>query len=246
MDAFERALTATSTPWAPWYVIPADSKNITQALVALVLAETLDSLGLQLAGGLGEGARGEPRGASGSSKPSMSETAAAGPLAAARAAARDGDVRARRRHVADERLDLGGGQGPRHDRQQRPVGDRARGAGLRRVHPHREQVRRPVRPQARVRARPARLRRRGPGHGRRAEHDRDHHLLGDRRRARRLAAAAGDAVAHPRQLRRRRAHRRSTPSSARPPRSPPRSGRCSAASSPRTCRGASRSCSRSS
>src|SRR3954453_827105 len=28
MDAFERALTATSTPWAPWYVIPADSKKI--------------------------------------------------------------------------------------------------------------------------------------------------------------------------------------------------------------------------
>ena len=32
----------------------------------------------------------------------------------------------------------------------------------------------------------------------------DHHLLGDHRRARRLAAAAGDAVAHPRQLHRRR------------------------------------------
>ena len=33
------------------------------------------------------------------------------------------------------------------------------------------------------------------------EPDRDHHLLGDHRRARRVAAAAGDAVAHPRQLR---------------------------------------------
>ena len=31
--------------------------------------------------------------------------------------------------------------------------------------------------------------------------DRDHHLLGDHRRARRVAAAAGHAVAHPRQLR---------------------------------------------
>ena len=34
MSAFEDALTATSTPWAPWYVIPADHKWLTQALVA--------------------------------------------------------------------------------------------------------------------------------------------------------------------------------------------------------------------
>ena len=27
MSAFEDALTATSTPWAPWYVIPADHKH---------------------------------------------------------------------------------------------------------------------------------------------------------------------------------------------------------------------------
>jgi PPK2 family polyphosphate:nucleotide phosphotransferase len=47
MAAFDAALTATSTPWAPWYVIPADSKPLTQALVALVLAETLDSLDLR-------------------------------------------------------------------------------------------------------------------------------------------------------------------------------------------------------
>ena len=46
MAAFEAAITATSTPWAPWYVIPADSKRLTQALVALVLAETLNSLDL--------------------------------------------------------------------------------------------------------------------------------------------------------------------------------------------------------
>jgi len=46
MEAFEAALTATSTPWAPWYVIPADSKRLTQALVALVLAETLNGLDL--------------------------------------------------------------------------------------------------------------------------------------------------------------------------------------------------------
>ena len=34
MDAYEEAITATSTPWAPWYVIPADHKRLTQALVA--------------------------------------------------------------------------------------------------------------------------------------------------------------------------------------------------------------------
>ena len=75
---------------------------------------------------------------------------------------------------------------------------------------------------------------------------RDHHLLGDHRRARRLAAAAGDAVPDPRQLRGRRAEAGSTPWSAPRRRSPPRSGRCSAGSSPPTSRGASASCSRSS
>ena len=34
MGAYEDAMTATSTPWAPWYVIPADHKKVTQALVA--------------------------------------------------------------------------------------------------------------------------------------------------------------------------------------------------------------------
>jgi PPK2 family polyphosphate:nucleotide phosphotransferase len=47
MGAFEDALTATSTPWAPWYVIPADHKKIAQALVAAVLVETLRSLDLR-------------------------------------------------------------------------------------------------------------------------------------------------------------------------------------------------------
>ena len=52
---------------------------------------------------------------------------------------------------------------------------------------------------------PARLRRRGAGHDPDPEPDGDHHLLGGHRRARGVAAAAGDAVADPRQLRRRRA-----------------------------------------
>ena len=46
MQAFEDALTATSTPWAPWYVIPADNKRVTQALVAQILVETVRSLDL--------------------------------------------------------------------------------------------------------------------------------------------------------------------------------------------------------
>jgi PPK2 family polyphosphate:nucleotide phosphotransferase len=45
-SAFEDALTATSTPWAPWYVIPADNKKVTQALVAQVLVETVRGLDL--------------------------------------------------------------------------------------------------------------------------------------------------------------------------------------------------------
>ncbi|HET8758781.1 MAG TPA: polyphosphate kinase 2 family protein [Solirubrobacteraceae bacterium] len=47
MAAFEAALSATSTPWAPWYVIPADHKWLTQALVAGVIVETLEGLDLR-------------------------------------------------------------------------------------------------------------------------------------------------------------------------------------------------------
>jgi PPK2 family polyphosphate:nucleotide phosphotransferase len=44
--AFEDAITATSTAWAPWHVIPADHKNVMQAIVARILVETIGSLGL--------------------------------------------------------------------------------------------------------------------------------------------------------------------------------------------------------
>jgi PPK2 family polyphosphate:nucleotide phosphotransferase len=46
MKAFEKALTATSTPIAPWYVIPADHKHVMRALVAGVLARAIHGLGL--------------------------------------------------------------------------------------------------------------------------------------------------------------------------------------------------------
>jgi PPK2 family polyphosphate:nucleotide phosphotransferase len=46
MEAFEAALTATSTPWAPWHVIPADRKPLLRALAAGVIVEAISSLGL--------------------------------------------------------------------------------------------------------------------------------------------------------------------------------------------------------
>lgn len=46
MEAYEEALNATSTDWAPWYVVPADHKWVTRTVVADILCSTLDSLGL--------------------------------------------------------------------------------------------------------------------------------------------------------------------------------------------------------
>ena len=46
MSAFEAALSATSTTWAPWYVIPADHKWLTQALVVRILVDTIQALDL--------------------------------------------------------------------------------------------------------------------------------------------------------------------------------------------------------
>jgi PPK2 family polyphosphate:nucleotide phosphotransferase len=47
MKAYERALEATSTPWAPWYVIPADSKTTRDLLVSQILIEHLKALKLR-------------------------------------------------------------------------------------------------------------------------------------------------------------------------------------------------------
>ena len=47
MAAYEACLQATSTAWAPWYVIPADHKWVTRTLVATILTETIDVLDLQ-------------------------------------------------------------------------------------------------------------------------------------------------------------------------------------------------------
>jgi PPK2 family polyphosphate:nucleotide phosphotransferase len=47
MKAYEDALSATSTPWAPWYVIPADHKWVARAAVADILTTTISSLQLK-------------------------------------------------------------------------------------------------------------------------------------------------------------------------------------------------------
>jgi PPK2 family polyphosphate:nucleotide phosphotransferase len=47
MAAYEQALAATSTKWAPWYVIPANHKWAARAAVAAILTRTINSLGLE-------------------------------------------------------------------------------------------------------------------------------------------------------------------------------------------------------
>jgi PPK2 family polyphosphate:nucleotide phosphotransferase len=45
--AYEDALSATSTSWAPWYVVPADHKPAMRALVGGVLVHLIDQLDLR-------------------------------------------------------------------------------------------------------------------------------------------------------------------------------------------------------
>ncbi len=46
MKAFEDMLERTSTPWAPWYVVPADRKWVRNFVVSEILVETLEALKL--------------------------------------------------------------------------------------------------------------------------------------------------------------------------------------------------------
>ncbi len=46
-SAYEEALSATSTKWAPWYVVPADHKYALQALVGGVVVDAIDQMGLK-------------------------------------------------------------------------------------------------------------------------------------------------------------------------------------------------------
>ncbi|ADB14809.1 Polyphosphate:AMP phosphotransferase [Pirellula staleyi DSM 6068] len=45
--AYEEALEATSTKHAPWYVVPADHKWVSRAIVARVITKTIDDLNAQ-------------------------------------------------------------------------------------------------------------------------------------------------------------------------------------------------------
>ena len=45
-EAFEQMIQHTSTKWAPWWVIPADHKWVTRALVAGIIARSIEKLGV--------------------------------------------------------------------------------------------------------------------------------------------------------------------------------------------------------
>ncbi len=47
MDAFHQCIDATSTDWAPWYVIPSNHKWVSRALVAKILVDIIQSLGVK-------------------------------------------------------------------------------------------------------------------------------------------------------------------------------------------------------
>jgi polyphosphate kinase 2 (PPK2 family) len=46
MTAYEDAIRNTSTPQAPWYVVPADHKWFARMLMAIVIVDVLDRLHL--------------------------------------------------------------------------------------------------------------------------------------------------------------------------------------------------------
>ena len=46
MQAFAQAIYATNTKWALWYIIPADHKWVTRALVPRIVTRMLNSLNL--------------------------------------------------------------------------------------------------------------------------------------------------------------------------------------------------------
>ena len=46
-SAYEEALSATSTMWAPWYVVPADHKYALRALVGGIVVDAIDRMDLR-------------------------------------------------------------------------------------------------------------------------------------------------------------------------------------------------------
>jgi len=47
MDAYEDALNHTNTPWAPWYVIPADKKWVSHAAISEIIVSRIENLKLK-------------------------------------------------------------------------------------------------------------------------------------------------------------------------------------------------------
>ncbi len=47
MRAYEAVLSRTSTPWAPWYVVPADRKWYRNLVISGILVETLEELNMR-------------------------------------------------------------------------------------------------------------------------------------------------------------------------------------------------------
>ncbi len=47
MRVYEQAISATSTKWAPWHIIPADHKWVTRAMVSRVLTDAIEELNLE-------------------------------------------------------------------------------------------------------------------------------------------------------------------------------------------------------
>jgi hypothetical protein len=48
MKAYEEAMSATSSPDAPWFVIPADNKWFTRLAIARIVIDTLEDLDLRV------------------------------------------------------------------------------------------------------------------------------------------------------------------------------------------------------
>jgi hypothetical protein len=47
MRAYEAAISATRTKWAPWYILPADRKLVTRALAADIISTTIRRMKLK-------------------------------------------------------------------------------------------------------------------------------------------------------------------------------------------------------
>ena len=47
MDAYEEMVNETSTEWAPWYIIPADKKWVTHALISEIIVSQITKLDLK-------------------------------------------------------------------------------------------------------------------------------------------------------------------------------------------------------